>query len=278
MPAFLNKIILFFRYNVLRDIRSCCSYFGLNLCANDRDLASFKNRHQGKRCFVIGNGPSLKIADLDRLQNEITFACNKIYLAFPETNWRPTYYAVEDTLVVKQNYYEIERLHQVIKFFPERFKKIVPSFRKSLYFNMNCYMNYPGFRSMKKRFSKNANLWIYHGQTVVFTMMQLAFFMGVNEIYLIGIDFNFSFSNENVNDTVITSCGEQNHFHPDYRKAGEKWFIPCLDEQEKSFAAAQRATYNSHCKIYDATRGGKLTIFPKINLDDVLSQSKDKQS
>ena len=38
---------------------------------------------------------------------------------------------------------------------------------------------------------------------------------------------------------------------------------------EKSFVAAREAMQKLNGKIYDATPGGKLTVFPKINFDDV---------
>ena len=36
--------------------------------------------HKGERCFLIGNGPSLRISDLEALQEngEITFGCNLV--------------------------------------------------------------------------------------------------------------------------------------------------------------------------------------------------------
>ena len=69
---------------------------------NQQYWRNLKNIHKGRRGFVIGNGPSLKLGDLDRLQNEITIASNKIYLAFNETNWRPSYFTVCDALVWKK--------------------------------------------------------------------------------------------------------------------------------------------------------------------------------
>src|SRR4051794_30859438 len=36
----------------------------------------FRNRHKGKSCFVLGNGPSLKNQDLAPLVNELTFVTN----------------------------------------------------------------------------------------------------------------------------------------------------------------------------------------------------------
>lgn len=42
-------------------------------------IEKLKNINQGKRCFIIGNGPSLKIEDLNALVDEDCFACNRIY-------------------------------------------------------------------------------------------------------------------------------------------------------------------------------------------------------
>lgn len=268
-PLYLYKnkkrIIPFIHYNILRDFRSFFSLFGIYLCENDRKLASFKNRHKKDRCFILGNGPSLKIADLNLLQDEITFACNKIYLAFTETSWRPTYYAVEDNLVIKQNYDTINELTGFTKFFPERTKKIVAPFKNSLYFNQSLQNNYPGLPN----FSSNAVYKLYNGATIVYTMIQLASFMGFREIYLLGVDFNFSI-NDDSQGKILIAEGEINHFHPDYRKKGEKWSKPRLDVQEKSFLSARASIQKINGQIYDATPGGKLTVFQKIKLADIL--------
>ena len=41
-------------------------------------LASLKDSRRGERCFVIGNGPSLKQTDLSRLRNENTIGMKRI--------------------------------------------------------------------------------------------------------------------------------------------------------------------------------------------------------
>ena len=61
-----------------------------------------KNLYAGKRGFVICNGPSLKIADLDKLENEICIASNKIYLAFDQTKWRPNFLTIADKILWKK--------------------------------------------------------------------------------------------------------------------------------------------------------------------------------
>jgi len=71
--------------------------------ANNAKLQALKDCHKGRRAIVVGNGPSLLVADLEKLKNEITFASNKIYMVFEETSWRPTYLTVTDTVVAKNN-------------------------------------------------------------------------------------------------------------------------------------------------------------------------------
>lgn len=233
-------------------------------------LQDLKGRHSGNRAFIIGNGPSLKIKDLDQLKNEITFACNKIYLAFPATDWRPTYYTVEDHLVAQQNHAAIETLEETIKFFPHTLAMHGVTFSNSLeYFLIwkDVYPKLPGF-------SNDAGIGLHWGSTATYTMMQMAVYMGINEIYLLGIDFNFVIPEKCDNPTgkfkVYICQGERNHFHPDYRKPGERWHQPNLAYQENSFWAARDYAQHSGIKIINATRGGKLEIFPRMDLDLIL--------
>jgi hypothetical protein len=64
-----------------------------------RQLAELKDIHRGKRCFLIGNGPSLKQTDLSLLKNEFTIGTNRIYLAFPELGFSTSYYLSVNDLV-----------------------------------------------------------------------------------------------------------------------------------------------------------------------------------
>src|SRR5258708_28843911 len=57
----------------------------------------FRDRHKGQRCFIIGNGPSLKKQDLSPLANEITFVTNSFYVhPIVGDSWQPTYYFFSD--------------------------------------------------------------------------------------------------------------------------------------------------------------------------------------
>lgn len=254
----------------LRDLfhRAISSSF-FPITKDDKSLCRFKNIHQGKRAFIIGNGPSLSIDDLDRLKGDISFAFNKIYLCFQQTEWRPTYYMVEDFLVAPQNYQEINALKGFPKFFPEYLKDKTPPFENSIYFRL---YSPPWNMNRPRPFSLNPLNRLYTGSTVTYTAMQLAAYMGIREMVLIGMDFNFILPKNRDGDqsTICINNTEVNHFHAGYRKAGEKWFAPNLMHQEHAFDSAKRKIEALDGKILNATRGGKLEVFDRVDFDSLF--------
>ena len=54
------------------------------------------------RCFILGNGPSLKKTNLALLENEYTFGLNRIYLLFDQLGFSTTYYVAVNHLVIEQ--------------------------------------------------------------------------------------------------------------------------------------------------------------------------------
>jgi hypothetical protein len=244
---------------------------GVSLTANDRKVAALKNIHQGRRCFIVGSGPSLKVEDLNRLKGEVTFACNKIYLAFEDTAWRPTYYSITDDLVAENNKTVIDSL-DLNKIFEENVR---PFFREESAIWLNslqcCYEN----GEYDFRFSTNAFEGVYGGWTVIYLQMQLAFYMGIREIYLIGVDFSFEIPNstdQNCSDSeILTNEGEVNHFHPNYRARGEKWSMPRLDFQYKAFLEAKSTVESRGGKIFNASRYTKLDVFPIVDFENIVS-------
>ena len=235
----------------------------------DRDyifLNAVRNIHLGKRCFVIGNGPSLKIEDLDHLCNEYTFASNKIYLAFEQTKWRPTFYSVEDILVAKNNSEKITALEGMTKIFPDHMLKYIPRRQNHFY---TKWLPPKDNRSPERHFSNDLSRGLCWGSTITYSLLQMAVHMGFKEIYLLGIDHNYVESKVKDKDVLI-SAGEVNHFHPDYRKPGERWNLPVLDRLEHSYHHAQQHCARIGVDIYNASRFTKLEAFPKVDLGTVL--------
>lgn len=271
---FYNRHLIypFFKEELLHFMARKSFFVSKSQRLNYSRLASLKDCHKGERCFVIGNGPSLRIDDLKLLKKEISFASNKIYLAFDETDWRPTYYVAEDGLFIKKNYQQITHLAEPVKFFPFQTKALIPPIKDAVYFKLvyeYCYPKSPNF-------SINALDRVYGGNTVTYLLIQLACFMGIREIYLLGVDFDYKipqryFKKPGDHYKIYISRGEQNHFHPDYIKPGETLYDPNLERHEKAYLAARDAIEKLGGKIYNATRGGKLEIFPRMNFNSLIS-------
>ena len=244
---------------------------GAILTANDRRIDALKDKHRGRRCFIIGNGPSLKIEDLDRLKDEVTFASNKVYLAFDSTEWRPTHYSVTDVLVAENNRSAIDELN-LSKIFEETIR---PFSKKESVIWLRLLPNPFENGEYKLGFSINALDGVYGGWTVIYLQMQLAFYMGIREIYLIGVDFSFEIpettSEKCSSGTILKHQGEINHFHPDYRKPGETWSMPSLDKQYEAFLEGKRAVESQGGKIFNASRRTKLDVYQVVDFDSIVN-------
>lgn len=230
-------------------------------------LKKFKDRHRGERCFIIGNGPSLSMSDLDKLKQETTFAANKIYLAFPKTHWRPRYYVVEDDHMLQQHHGEISQL--------KGFTKFVRDHWKHFFRGEPNVIGYP-WHYLKEtefpKFSGNALEIFYCGYMVTYISLQLAFFMGFGRVYLLGVDFNYSLTHQNGPSFEHAADHPSDHFTPDYFKPGETRYLPQLNRAERAMRCAKEFYETHGRKIWNVTRGGKLEVFDRISLEEALKK------
>jgi hypothetical protein len=226
-------------------------------------LSALKDVHKGRRAFIIGNGPSLKQTDLGKLKNEVTFCMNRFYLAFPELGFSATYLCVTNDLVVEQFVDDINAL-PIPKFI---------AWRSHRHFNPNLPLtNLPTFiytTYTGPRFTSDVRGRVWEGATVTNLALQLAFFMGIEKAILIGVDHNFTSKGE-ANKTIVSQGDDPNHFMPNYFGKGVKWQLPDLDTSEIGYAFAREAYQKAGREVVDATVGGKLTIFPKVEYNSLF--------
>ena len=228
-----------------------------------RRLAAIKDIHKGKRAFIIGNGPSLKQTDLSKLKNEVTFAMNRFYLAFPELGFTTSYICVTNDLVAEQFADDLAAL-PIPKFIAWRshrhFRQDMPLKNIPTF----VYTSYTG-----PCFTRDARGRVWEGATVTNLALQLAYHMGVEKAILIGVDHNFKDKGQ-ANKTVVSVGDDQNHFLPNYFGKGVKWQLPDLDTSEIGYTFAREAYRNAGREVVDATVGGKLTVFPKVEYESLF--------
>jgi len=224
-----------------------------------RRLAALKDVHKGQRAFIIGNGPSLKQTDLTKLRNEFTFGLNRIYLMFPELGFSTSCLVSINDLVIEQCAQEMAAL-DLPKFLAWRARRHFTNLQLST-FNIPTfiYTTYTG-----ARFARDVRGRVWEGATVTNVALQLAFHMGFQQVILIGVDHNFA-SKGDANKTVVSDGVDPNHFSPAYFGKGFRWQLPDLDTSEIGYRFAKQAYESAGRQVLDATVGGKLTIFPKVD-------------
>lgn len=227
---------------------------------NRAKIAAYHNRHRGDRCFIIGNGPSLKHTDLSLLRDETTFGMNKIFLNIGKMGYMPTYMVLVNPLVIAQSIESILRM-DVPKFVGHEGLKFLPIRDDIIYF-----MAY----SRKHYFAETMKKNIWQGGTVTYCAMQIAYFMGFEEVILVGVDHHYV-SNGEPNQEVVAEGKDLNHFHSGYFSNGMRWQLPDLKTSEEAYVLAREAFERRGGRIVDATIGGRLKVFDKIRYADALN-------
>lgn len=235
---------------------------GNKLRKNYSELKSLHNIHEGKRCFIVGNGPSLRTEDLSKLKGEICFSSHRIYHIYPETDWRPTYYCAQDRALICSSANEIgDRIRaekKLIGIVPGcEYKKIKGACYLPLIFE-EFYPNLPNF-------SENIAEGIYEGYTVTYMCIQVAAYMGFKEIYLLGVDHNYSVTCT-PDGKIEKNDGVQDHFS----KNDHIENIPQIHKSSLAYEAAKKYADGHGIRIYNATRGGRLEVFERVDFDSLF--------
>lgn len=234
---------------------------------DSRYIKSLKNSCDGERCFIIGNGPSLTREDLSRLVNEKTFAFNRIYQMYQYTDWRPTYYMVVDSSIIQKlnqkkekkldakyiflankkltQKYISQNSHQII------FREVAPICKNKL---------------VVRELSGDVSQYFSVAQSVTIAAFELAFYMGFKEIYLLGIDHNFAVEidaggKKHINKNI------ESHFKEDNDKGR---YCSYIDALTKEFEICKKYADQHGVKVVNVTRGGKLEVFERDTLENVL--------
>lgn len=233
-------------------------------------LAAYKDKYKGQRCVVIGNGPSLTPQDLDMLKDEITFASNRIYNLYDKTSWRPTFLCAQDHVVLESIR---ENLPQVAK---ESELTILAASAYEMYQDAGIEnlvwmpLRFIPPKKNRYRFSADATQEVVEGLTITYSCMQLAAYMGFAEIYLLGIDHNYSIEIDKNGKIVKQDTSVKDYFQGSAEtKPGNP---PQVIEMTYAYMSAEPYSRDHGFRIFNATRGGKLEVFERKNFDEVFGK------
>lgn len=231
---------------------------------------ALKDIHKGERCFIIGNGPSLTANDLSLLKGEYCFAANRIFYMFTKTSWRPTYYCAQDEVVITDIAKDFGKLIPIcdklflISACYDKVEQEVRDSGKALFF----YAHYGSFHK-EREFSDRIENYISGGSTITYSAIQIAAYMGFSEIYLLGVDHNYSMATVTKDNNISKDDVKNSYFEgmPTTIKVTK----PNTDNSTLSFIKAKEYCDVHGIKIINATRGGKLEVFPRMQLEEILN-------
>lgn len=231
----------------------------------DALFSNLKDSKSGKRCFIIGNGPSLRSQDLDRLQNEDCFAANAIYHIFPQTLWRPKFYMIMD------RYFNaspdvIAHLECDTVFLGDYYWRFNQVTRKDAI----CLHQHIPLHQERFDISQDISKRVTSAHTVSFVAMQIAAYLGYKEIYLIGVDHNYGFEID-TNGKVIKTDKSVSHF---YANDHPEEHIANVIGMTKAYISFRNYAEEHGIIVKNATRGGKLEVFERVDFDELMQSKK----
>jgi len=160
----------------------------------------FKNKHQGKRCFIIGNGPSLKDENLSLLKDEYVFTVNQFsrYSDYKKVKTNYHFWAdsaffdidllkPEDTELLKTMTDIAVDNNRVECFFPLNQKKFIEKYQLENILNVNYFRTYSSLENRKGQIGDLSKCIAACGTVVQFAI-EAAIYMGFSHIYMLGCD------------------------------------------------------------------------------------------
>lgn len=254
--------------------------------------AELKNSYCGKRCFIIGNGPSIKNMDLTHLKDEITFTVNQFPRSKQYSDLNPNFHmwADERFFDISEDRVEDMELLNVMKsvnlndccpkvFYKVAAKEMIEKFKldqilDAYYFDDISVpggsekFDYIDFTQPVPRFS-----------TVCHYLICLAVFLGFSQIILIGCDCTgfvtlaSAYDSKNVDAQYayeMTDNEKKRLQRSNFRcsiQSELKWYANIFDEYEKLLMYC--ASHN--VQLLNASEGGTLTSLPRVHFEDLFS-------
>lgn len=212
----------------------------------------------------MGCGPSLAETNLDLLIGEVSFATNRIHLVYEQTEWRPTYYVRAEGMELHNEpdpriwMADIEA-HADIPIYGNLY------FPKKLGYTPDNWNAIKSCAHYDTHYDdKNCpHLWHFPNLCTfgssVNVAIQLAVQMGYAPIYLVGCDLGYK-------------DGEPSHFTDEYEKGYKDMLRPARYANMDTLQAHVIAKRSSDVEIFNATVGGELEVYERVNLETLCSR------
>ncbi len=232
--------------------------YRFRLSANPTKLKSLHNKYAGHRCFIIGTGPSLNSTNVGSLSSEYTFAVKSyLFTGIARFGFVPSFFCWSDRGTLLSS---------------------LPLFPAAMPDGMLCFLPFALRRQIRNCLSRNlSDIFLIHdiyewnvhrglfaidperelhcsGSVIIDYCIPLAIYMGFNPIYLVGCDHSLDNGKRHYDGSTSSLSG----------------FSTPWEVLDQAFEVVQAYATTHGVEIFNATVGGNLNVFPRVNLLDVL--------
>lgn len=238
-----------------------------------------KNKFENKKCYIIGNAPSINNHDLKLLKNESTFVVNTFFVHKEFYEISPNFYVFADPdlwnfadpaiTIWWTQLIEKSINNGIVFFLPLQFKDTFVS--KKLEKEKVYYLNFTVNLTFKSAKIFDLTYPINGVQNVLILCIQIAIYLGFTEIYLLGADHDWltHFGNEQrhfytSSDNEVKDCGATGYPY--------NWWLNSVHLMFQQYKFVQEVALLKNIKIYNASESGVLDIFPLVKYLNTFKQ------
>jgi len=204
----------------------------------------------------MGKGPSINNTNFDLIKGETIIGVNTLYKLLDKAKINCKYFVVTDRIAWNEHIKNIIKIDTII--FLGYVASRLYAKNKSKY-NIHPFV-IKGKKTirMKHRFPKDISEYVYvNGPTVVFIALQIAYYLGFKEVYLLGCDSTYS--GKSHFDGLPAPFKRKGKSEKKHWELVFKSYEVCKDVYEKD-----------NRKIINCTVGGRLEVFERKKLEDII--------
>lgn len=278
----INHINYILSKGIDKSVKNFIESYGLfTLSENERKLlmknAIFKNCHKGQRCFIIGNGPSIKSQNLEQLHNEITFVMNGFWKHPIVEKWQPKYFFLADPVyfdgseTMNNFFLNLSQKINRSKFFIPLSGRDVVEKNSLLPKEYTNYVHFLGFLSQVSIKKIDFTKIIPGVQNVSQFAILTAIYMGCNPIYLIGLDHDW-LAHRGIDKHFYQGKTIEEHSiaHGNLNDIPYKAILRDVLSLWEGYEVLNKIANNKSIMILNATNGGFLDVFPRVQYESLF--------
>jgi hypothetical protein len=283
--------------NLIDNYRRDLKYYAQWLFRKDlrNELSRTKllqNKHKGERCFIIGNGPSLKYHDLTQLTEEFVFTVNYMMKNEDFKTLNSNYHLFFDPIVfeldpkVKEDKERIDLIDGTLESNPEM-TYIIPYRRRKNFLKLfpnhkfNFIYNYKTYTPQLKKVSHLHR--ITPGfQNVVIYAINTAIYMGFKEIYLLGVDmtgflehFEYNKVNNQWGHSYTKSEEEIAFILQTLKKSNidNEFYLKTYGKTLEQLKIMLSHATRNNVKLLNASEHGAIDFIPRVEYNQLFSKN-----